>query len=105
MKEVKMNEKIKNWIMRFDQATRLTEKRKKWLLDGGQLLLGLFLGNMTTIIFQKMGYIEGDLMVGVCVIGASVLWFIYMDFLKWIAKKVPDEKRKQETEVCDKADH
>ena len=94
-KEINMNEKFKKWLMKFDQATRLTEKRKKWLLNGGQYVLGLFLGNMTTIIFQNVGYVKGDLMVGISVIGTSVLWFAYIDFLKWIAKKIPDEKGKE----------
>jgi phosphate starvation-inducible membrane PsiE len=82
-----------------------TEKRKKWLLDMGQILLSLFLGNMTTLIFRDAGYLKSDLMAGIGVIGTIVLWFAYIDFLKWIAKKVPDGKKQQESEAGNKADH
>jgi fatty acid desaturase len=102
-----MNEKLKRWVMNFDQWTKLTEKRKKWLLEFGQLCLGLLLGNLLTLVFITGGYVNGkdDGWVAISVIGLSLFWFCYIDLLKWLAKKVPDEKRKQETEVCDQATH
>jgi phosphate starvation-inducible membrane PsiE len=78
---------------------------KKALLELGQIALAAFLGNMTIQIFQRAGYIKGDLMVSISIIGAIILWFIYIDFLKWVAGKVPDEKRTEETEVRDQATH
>jgi hypothetical protein len=81
----------------------MNEKRKNQLMDLGQLSLSLLLGNLLAMAFITAGYVDGkdDLWVAIAVLGMSVFWFVYIDLLKWIAKKVPDEKRKQETEVCD----
>ena len=83
----------------------MNDKRKKVLLELGQMVLALFLGDMTALAFIKAGYLKGDLMAGIGIIGSVVLWFIYIDLLKWLATKVPNEKRKQENEVSDKADN
>lgn len=84
---------------------QMTTKSKKILLELGQIILAAFIGDMTAMAFINAGYLKGDLMIGLGTISSIVLWFIYIDFLKWVAKKVPNEKKQKEPEVGDKATH
>jgi len=72
----------------------MNEDSKKTLMEFGQVLLALFIGNMTALTFIKAGYLKGDTMIVLGVVLSNILWFTYIDLLKWLAKKIPDEVKK-----------
>ena len=88
------------------RMARMNDKHKAWAEEVGHTLLAAFLGDGTAYAFiGGADFRIGGWLLYLKIATAIVLWYIYIDFLKWVAKKVPDEKRKEKTEVRDPADH